>query len=58
MDFSHKLDKILQQIQEIENYTVDFKNARSIPKIEMDILTEKVRSLYDELIHIDRNYPY
>ena len=58
MDFNHKLDKILQDIQEIENYTVDFKNARSIPKIEMDILTEKVRNLYDELIQIDRNYPY
>lgn len=58
MDFNHKLDKILQEIQEIENYTVDFKNARSIPKIEMDILTEKVRNLYDELIQIDRNYPY
>jgi hypothetical protein len=58
MDFNHKLDKILQDIQEIENYTVDFKNARSIPKIEMDILTEKVRNLYDELLQIDRNYPY
>ncbi|MCF8336150.1 MAG: hypothetical protein K9H65_06080 [Bacteroidales bacterium] len=58
MDFNHKLDKILQVIQEIENFTVDFKNARSIPKIEMDILTEKVRNLYDELIRIDRNYPY
>ena len=58
MDFNHKLDKILEDIQEIENYTVDFKNARAIPKIEMDILTEKVRHLYDELLQIDRNYPY
>lgn len=58
MDFNHKLDKILEDIQEIENYTVDFKNARTIPKIEMDILTEKVRNLYNELIQIDRNYPY
>ena len=58
MDFNHKLDKILEDIQEIENYTVEFKNARAIPKIEMDILTEKVRHLYDELLQIDRNYPY
>lgn len=58
MDFNEKLDKILENIREIENYTVDFKNVRSIPKIEMDILTEKVRHLYNELIQIDRNYPY
>ncbi|MFW6103882.1 MAG: hypothetical protein ACOC59_02330, partial [Bacteroidota bacterium] len=58
MNFNYKLDKILEDIQEIENYTVDFKNARTIPKIEMDILTEKVRHLYDELLQIDRNYPY
>src|SRR6056297_980519 len=58
MDFNHKFDKILQDIQEIEHYAVDFRNARNIPKIEMDIMMEKVRNLYDELLGIDRNYPY
>jgi hypothetical protein len=58
MDFNRKLDKILQEIREIENYTADFRDTGSIPKVEMDILTEKVRHLYDELVNIDRNYPY
>jgi hypothetical protein len=58
MDFNRKLENLLQDIREIENDAVDVSNSREISKIEMDILMEKVRRLYDQLIQIDRNYPY
>lgn len=58
MDFNRKLENLLQDIREIENDAVDVSNSREISKIEMDILMEKVRRLYDHLIQIDRNYPY
>jgi len=58
MDFNRKLENILQDIREIENDAVDISNAGEISKIEMDLLMEKVRRLYDQLIQADRNYAY
>lgn len=58
MDFNRKLENLLRDIREIENDAVDVSNAKEISKIEMDLLMEKVRRLYDHLIYIDRHYPY
>ena len=58
MDFNRKLENLLRDIREIENDAVDVSNTREISKIEMDLLMEKVRRLYDHLLYIDRHYPY
>ena len=57
MDFNHKIDKILQEIREIEKYTLDFRNKGYVSKSEMENLKKKVRDLYSELKEIQRNYP-
>ena len=58
MDLNHKIDKILQEIREIKRYTLDFRNTGSISKSEMDNLKKRVRDLYSELKHVQRNYPF
>jgi len=58
MDFNRKLENLLRDIREIENDAVDVSNTRDISKLEMDLLMEKVRRLYDHLLYIDRHYPY
>jgi len=58
MDFNRKLENLLRDIREIENDAVDVSNAQEISKLEMDLLMDKVRRLYDQLIYIDRHYAY
>ncbi len=58
MDLNHKIDKILHEIREIEQYILDFRNTGSISKEEMENLKKRVRDLYSELKQIKRNYPY
>ncbi len=58
MDFKQKLDRIIQEIKDIEYYTIDIKNAGKMERIERDMLMEKIRHLYDEMVYIDRNYSH
>ena len=58
MNTSQNMEKILDIIREIESKTHELKNTDKISKIEMDILLERVRFLYDNLISIDHSYPY
>jgi hypothetical protein len=55
MNFEQKLDRIIQEIKDIEHYTIDIKNAGKMERIEKDMLMEKIRHLYDELVHLDRH---
>ncbi len=58
MNSSQNMEKTLEIIKDIEKKTLDLKNKDKISKIEMDILLERVRMLYDNLIQVDQNYEY
>ena len=58
MDFHRKLENIIKDIQAIEDDAADLSRAEQMSKLEVDLLKQKVRELYDQVVILDRHYPY
>ena len=54
MEFNNTIDIIINDINEIKNIINGFKNKKSVPQIELDLVLEKLRNLYDVLLMIDQ----
>lgn len=55
MNFDQTLENILNQIKEVENKTLSLQNNGEIKKIEMDLLLQRVRELYDQLLSLSQD---
>lgn len=53
MENSNSMNDIQKLVQEIATYCNRYTSAASIPTIEVDILKQKTRELYDKLSRID-----
>jgi hypothetical protein len=54
MKVDQSIEKILTTIKELEDRTLKLNENENIPKIEMDLLQQRVRELYDQLQILDQ----
>lgn len=54
MEYSNTIDMVLNDIKEIESIVQNFKNDDSITQIEIDLVLDKMRRLYDVFLMLNK----